>query len=316
MMGIIKRIPIGMSGLALAFASLGMNLESALAHTGDLAAVVKTGCGMLAVLILAAVIARIATDRAAVRKEYRTVVSWTVTPTIFMTAELLAVYLKPLSETGALVLWAVALSLQLVWVIVFVWRFVLRFKIEDVYPSWFIVFVGFVVGATTSGAFGAARIGVVLLFGGLVGYLVILPLVLYRFFIIRGIAKPLEPLAGIVLAPANLCLAGYLALVGAGALGVSWRLIGALLVCSALSFVFYLWVCVPRMWGDFSPTFSAFTFPLVITSVAITQLSKTLLEGLTPIASVLQVSATVVVFFVLVRYLIFLRGSRARHANA
>jgi len=51
---------------------------------------------------------------------------------------------------------------------------------------------------------------------------------------------------------------------------------------------------------------AAFTFPIVITSVAYTHLSHLLLPEIAPLATVLQVLATCVVAFVFVRYMKFI----------
>ncbi|MCL2491539.1 MAG: TDT family transporter [Coriobacteriia bacterium] len=314
-MNVVKRIPIGIAGLALALASLGNNLWFALGDFGFVATVVRVVCGFLATGILIALITRMFIDKDAVIDDYRNVAVWTVTPTIFMATEVLSTYLEPYLGIGATFLWALALTLQLMWVGAFFWRYVIHFDINNVLPSWLIVFVGYVVGTTTSITFDAPFIGLPLLVSGLVCYVLISPVIMYRFFIVGNIEDDLQPLAGIILAPANLCMVGYLALVGIGYLEPMWWLIKVLLACSATSFVFYLLYCVPRMFRPFCPTFSGFTFPIVITSVAITQLSHLLIPQLTLLARVLQIMATVVVVYVFVRYMIYLFAPDAQQIN-
>jgi len=306
MLNLIKKVPIPMSGLALAFASLGLNLEIVLVQFSGLAFIAKFICGTLAVCILLGIALRVVFDWKGICEDYKQCAIWTVTPTFFMACMILAVYLKPYISSVAFVLWACALALQLMWVFAFFWRYLRGFSMNNILPSWFIVSVGYVVGTVTSVAFNMAGVGIVLLYLGLLGFLMCLPLVLYRFFIVKGLLPPQQPLAGIFLAPANLCLAGYLSLVGAGVLDTYWILIGALLVLSVLSFVLYALYCVPRMFKRFYPSFSAFTFPIVITSVAYTHLSQLLMPQLSPVATAFQVMATCVVLFVFARYLIFL----------
>jgi exfoliative toxin A/B len=302
----IKRIPIPLSGVALAFATLGNTLGIALAPLGTIAESIRILCGIISGCLLLLVLLRITLDRHAVANEYDNVAAWTVTPTIFMATMILATYLKPILGIGAFALWICALSLQLVWVCLFIFTYVRRFDIKNVLPSWFIVFVGYVVGTVTSVAFDMTPIGVTLFVLGLMSFVIWLPVISYRFFIVKDIAPPLKPLTGIFLAPANLCLAGYLALIGTSTLSPIPWLVHALVALSALSFIVYLAFCVPLMLKQFYPSFSAFTFPIAITALAYTQLSQLLVPEFTIVATCLQILATGIVVFVFMRYLIFI----------
>jgi exfoliative toxin A/B len=92
----------------------------------------------------------------------------------------------------------------------------------------------------------------------------------------------------------------------ASVLKPSWWIIYALLTLSVLSFVIVVVYCTPVIFGRFYPSFSAFSFPFVVTSIAYTDLSQSLMPELAPVATMLQIAVTLLVMYVLVRYLIYL----------
>jgi exfoliative toxin A/B len=300
-MSFIKRIPVPMSALALGTAALGNLLAS---YSEQLRLVL----GIIAAVLAALVILRLVFDFKGVFAECENCGTLAVLPTLFMALMLLSVYLKPYLPAVAPYVWGAALGLQLAVTALFVKRHLLGFKLAAVLPSWFIVFVGYVVATVTSPAFAMQALGRALLYAGLAGYVAVLGVVVYRLVKLGELPTPALPTLAIFAAPSSLCLAGYLAVTETKQQAVVY----ALLAVSAISLLFVL-ARLPRVLRlDFHPGFAALTFPLVITAIALKQSNAFLTATpggsfIPPIAvQAAELLAALAVAYVLVRYALFL----------
>jgi exfoliative toxin A/B len=298
-MSFIKRIPLPMAALALALAALGNLL---LPYSPQL----KIACGVLSTALVLLVAARLVLDRPGVWKDLDNPATLAVTPAFPMALMVLATYLKPAAPAPALWLWAGALALQAAIVVLFIQRHVLTFKLEKVLPTWFLVFVGFVVASVTSPAFAMQGLGRALLLAGLAGYAVVLVAVIVRMAR-HKMPEPALASVAIFAAPPSLCLAGYLAVTDAKDAVVVY----ALLALAAVSLLYV----VSRLPGivktGFHPGFAALTFPVVITAIALKTSGaflKTAGIGAIPPAATIAMDllAVTAVLYVLVRYVVWL----------
>lgn len=304
-MSFLKRVPLPMSALALGLAGLGNLLAS-------YSPMIRTACGVLAAVAAVAVLARCATDTSSVRGELKNPAALAVMPTLFMAGMLLATYVKPVSPTAALILWAASLVIQLGLVGLFVRRFVVPLRREAIVPSWFLVFVGFVVATVTSPAFGMEALGRVLLPAGVIGYLVMLPLVVARLVKGGPLPAPALPTLAILAAPPSLCLVGYLAVTPNKSAAVVY--VGLAVIFLSVGAVA---LALPRILGTpFAPTYAALTFPAVISATAVKQSHAflTAAQGPSFLAAAVpafELLAAVTVVYVIVRYAAFLMTAPA-----
>lgn len=307
-MKLFRIIPPAISGLALGVASLGVLLETLLSQIfPGLALLIKTACGIIAGIGIILLTLRAIFDFKNLHKEFENnVIAWSVLPTYFMSCMVLSTYLKPIIGEAAFYLWATALSIQLALVVYFIFRFVLKFKITNVYSSWFVIAAGFVVGTTTSPAFEMYGVGKILLILGVIGYALGVPLVAYRLIKHPIQVAAAKPTVAISMAPANLLIAGYITLVNAQVLPLSFVFLCIMLTLSLAGIIFVVATCMPLLLKEFYPSFAAFTFPFVISATALTHLSRGPFPALSPIAFALQIAATLIVVWVLVRYIAFL----------
>lgn len=307
-MSFIRRIPIPMSALALGLACLGNLLL-------PYSPVIRSLCGAASAVLVLLLITRAVLDFQDVRGELENPAMLAVVPAFFMAVMVLATYLKPYAAAPAKGLWAVALVAQLAVVVLFTVRFVGTFKLAQVLPGWFIVFVGFVTATVTSPAFDAQPVGRILLYAGLLGYVGVLLAVVYRMVKVGALPAPALPTVAIFAAPPSLCLVGYLAVTQVKDAGVVY----ALLAAAAVS-VLYVLVSLPRVLKTpFSPVYAALTFPFVITGIALKQssafLATTEAGSFIPKIAVttMDAIAALVVLYVFVRYAAYL-ASPARAA--
>lgn len=298
---IVKKLPIPIVGLMLALAATG-NLVLTYGE------IYRNIFGVLSAIILILVLMKIAMFPKGVSEALDNPVVSSVFPTFSMGIMLLATYLKPFMPVLAFSMWIIGLVLHVALIISFTRKYVFDFNIKNVFPSWFIVYVGIVVGSVTAPAFDKANIGQFLFWFGFISYFALLPSVLKRVFKIKEIPEPALPTLAIFTAPVALCLAGYMSSFPSKNMFIVWLLV----VLSQLS---YLWVLLqlPKLLKlKFYPSYSAFTFPLVISAISIKLTNGFLIKAEKPIAMLKYVVkfeelvAVAIVLYVLARYTKFL----------
>lgn len=254
----LKKLPLPITGLMLGLAALGNLLVS-------YGQILRNTLGALSALILLLVVLKIFTQPGSVKKALENVVVFSVFPTLSMAIMLLAVYLKPVSSRLALIMWIAGIVIHLGLMLSFTYVHIFDFSIKKVFPSWFIVYVGLVVGSITAPAFDQLAFGQLLFYFGGLSLLILLPVVARRVFILGEIPEAALPTLAIFTAPASLCLAGYIS-------SFPEKRFYMVILLLVLSQGLYLYVLtqLPRLLKlKFSPAFSAFTFPLVITAISL-----------------------------------------------
>ena len=298
---ILKKYPVPIVGLMLGLAAAGNLVQS----YGE---VYRSILGIISGLLLILMIAKIVNYPKGVVESLDNPVVASVFPTLSMGIMLLSTYLKPFGASLAFIIWIIGLALHIILILWFTKKFVLNFKIKQVFPSWFIVYVGIVVASVTGPAYKMANVGQVTFWFGLITYLVLLPIVIYRVVKIKKMPEPTLPTLAIFAAPASLLLAGYMNSFGTKNMVMVWFLM-------ALSIIMYAAVIImlfKLLKLKFYPSYSGFTFPLVISGIAI-KLTKGFLTksgqaipALKYLVKFQEIVAVVIVLYVLVRYIQFL----------
>ncbi|MCL2608065.1 MAG: TDT family transporter [Methanomassiliicoccaceae archaeon] len=297
----VKGIPVPICGLSLGLASLDRFL---LEHYGDMYTV--SICAFLSLIIAALFTIRIIIDGEGIRKDIENPAVFAVLPTYTMTLMLLSAHAGQYIGVIAQGIWISAIAASFVIMFFFIKRFLINFRIENVFPSWVIIFVGYVVASVTSPAFGMEWLGRLLFWSGFIGYLSILPIAAYRTLFVRAIPESLIPQAAIFTAPVNLCIVGCLAVYGNAPPEAVLAFLVVLSVVSYAAVIAYL----PKMLNRrFYPSYAALTFPLVISAASFYELGKHYdLSG--DVFHIAQTAtaliAVVIVAYVLIRYSVFL----------
>ena len=253
-----RSTPVPVAGLMLGLAGLGNLIHPYGDHF-------RYTSGAVAFIIILLLIGRFITDNNGFLNELDNPVVASVAPAFSMGIIILAGYLAPHIPEIARAIWYTGILLHGIFVLLFSAKYLIKFNIKKVFPSYFIVYVGIVVASVTAPAFERLFLGQVIFWAGFIGYMVLLPVVTYRVIIVREIKKPALPTIAIFTAPAGLCLAGYMAAFPEkSSLMVGW--LTFLTVVMIASVIIYL----PKMLAvGFCPSFSAFTFPFVITAIGL-----------------------------------------------
>lgn len=298
---LLKKLPLPITGVILALATLG-NLLGAY-HPS-----LKTLCGIVAAVLWVLVTVKFIRYPQPLKEGLSHPVVGGVLCTYPMAAMVLSTYAKPYSIEGSILLWGGAVLLHLLQLGLFTKRFLVKMSLEKVFPTYFIVYVGFVVASVTAPAFGLQAVGRGLFWIGLVNLLWLLPIVVKRMASLGIKMDPAKPTTAIMTAPAALCLAGYLSSFETKSMAMVVALLG-------LSFVLYTFVLsqLPRLLKlPFMPSYSAFTFPLVISAVAFKGSAKFIMTAtgahtyLAVLANFAVLMATAVTFYVLGRFVVAL----------
>lgn len=305
----LRIVPIPMCGLILGLASLGNLVKDYGYQT------IGNGMGIVAGALMILILTKIFLTFGHVKDTLKDPIVASVSPTFTMAIMVLCTYLLQLTTIAPLVkyIWLVAILIHYGLMFYFSYHFLIKpsVVIDHLYPSWFIVYVGLGVISVTSPNF-FPMLGQVNFWIGLFLYLLLLPFIIHRVFKVKNMPDPTLPLITIIAAPGSLLLTGYLK---AFPEPQAW-LVVPLLILSQVLYWFIITRIVKLFTLPFYPSYAAFTFPLVISAMAITAASRFLnaagynMGWLTVIAGIETVIAAMVVLYVLGHYVNFLRKQR------
>ncbi len=255
-MNLLKKLPLPLAGTALGFAALGNVLAS---YNPSL----KSVCGIVSALLVLFITAKIIALPVPSREAMSNPVVAGTMATYPMALMILSTYLP--KGTAAFSLWIIGVLLHISLILWFTNEFILKgFQIKKVFPTWYIVYVGIVSASVSAPYHNQSGIGMAAFWFGLISYLLLLAVISYRCIKIKQIPDAALPTLAIFAAPASLLLAGYINTAPAKSLPMIYFLL-------TLSLFFFLAVVVmlPRLLRlPFFPSYSAFTFPLVISALA------------------------------------------------
>ena len=306
MRDIIKKVPIPTAGVALGLAALGNLLQ-------PYAEVAHIICGALSLFLVAMIVAKVVLFPSMIRDDLQNSIFASVSATFFMTLMQLAGYLAPVAIVPAFGLWCAAMAGHFILMGWFTAHFIRRFKLAEVFPTYFICYVGIIVAAVTSPVFGMEAFGRGIFWFGLACFAVLLATVVARY-LKHEIPEPARPLFCIFAAPMGLSLVGYLAVTPNPDplfVGVLMGLGQVMLVGVATQLPKFLAL-------KFYPSYAAMTFPFVISAMALGKGMQALYAaGVTipalPMVEALialeTVFAAVMVTYVFVHYMRFFFGT-------
>ena len=304
-MNLIKNIPIPICGLILALLSLG-NL------TQDIHPYLRYFFGSIGIIFLILIVSKIFFYPKSIEEDFKNPVIVSSSGTFSMSLMILSTYAIQFNASLAYAIWICGVALHIMLMIYFTYHFIIHnFNISNVYPSYWIVFIGITMGAITSSVHGIEEIGFFFFIVGFIAMLITLPLVIYRYIKKPNVPDMNKPLICIFTAVLSILIVGYLN----SAQSISSEFVTALYVFACLLYIFALSKFIEYRNLDFYPSFAAFTFPFVISALA----TKGVLakvgyaEILNPILKIETAIAVIIVLYILIRYLNFLKNVGSRN---
>lgn len=303
MKNLLKKLPLPITGLMLGLAALGNLIQSYSENLRNL-------LGIISAIIFILLLAKIILFPQGVKKSLENPVVASVFPTFSMTMILFSTYVKPFSGGLTNFFWFGGLILHIVLMLWFTQSFVLnkQYNIKKVFPSWFIPYVGIAVASVTAGAVGMQALGQIIFWFALASFIILLPIVLKRVYQVKAIPEAALATIGILSAPASLCLAGYMNSFEVKNLS----LVYGLLIISQLLYLLVL-SYIPKIISlPFYPSYSGFTFPLVISGLALKLSNGFLTKTGNPISflpnlvRLEELIGLLACLYVLIRFIMFL----------
>lgn len=288
--------PIPIAGLILGLAALGNLLQS---YNETYRVVLGIISGILFILFTLKII----TNWELFKEDLKNPQMASILATYSMALIILSTYIKSYLGDWASIVWHIGILLHLIIVGYFCVNFLLNnFNKENIMPSWYVTFVGIAVGGVTGKAFNP-ELAKITFYIGIVMYFILMPFIVKKVFIKKDIKAPLLPTVTITAAPGGLCLAAYIN-------SFDEKSIGFITFMVIISQIYYLLalVNIPKaLEKGFFPSYSAFTFPLIITTLSLKLSNKVLEVNFLNILINFEVIVAVVISaYVLVKYLIFL----------
>ena len=300
-MNIIKSLPIPISGLILALLSLGNLLQ-------DINPTLRYLFGTIGIIFLILIVLKVIIYPQSIRDDFKNPIIVSSSGTFSMSLMILSTYVMQYVPSIAYAIWIIGIALHISLIIYFTYHFIIRnFDISMVYPTWWIVFVGITMAAITAHFHGIHETDFIFFLIGFIGMLASTPIVFYREFVYKKIPDANKPLTCIFTALFSILIVGYLN----SAEIISNEFVIALYAISCIMYVFAFCKLIAFRKLEFYPSFSAFTFPFVISALATKGVatsinSNLILNGILNIETVI---ATVLVVWVLTKYVKFLKNS-------
>ena len=257
-MNIIRNLPTPISGLALGSVALGNLLQ-------PYSPILQLLFSLLSLMIIVLLTIKFVLGFDKLKKEMENPVVATVLATYPMTIMLLASFSKKYIGILSMPVWIIGIFLDFCIVCYAIYNFIIKERyINKIYPTWFITFVGPAVVTVTAINYNLETLGLIYFYFSYINYLVLLPFVLYRVYKYKHYKDGDYPTITVFSAPGGLLLASYM-------IGVTQKsniILTILIPLTILLFIFVLIQLPYLLKRKFYPSFSAFTFPLVICAIA------------------------------------------------
>lgn len=299
-MNIIKNIPIPITGIILATLSLGNLLQ-------DIHPFLRYGFGVIGAVFLSLILLKVIFYPRDIKNDFKNPVVVSSSGTFSMSLMILSTYIIPFTSSIAYAIWILGVVLHILLMIYFTYHFIIHdFNISNVYPSYWIVYVGITMAAITAHFHGINEMDFIFFIIGFIGMLASTPLVLYREFVYKNIPDANKPLTCIFTALFSILIFGYLN--SAETISNEFAILLYAIACVFYIFAFYKLVIFRNL--EFYPSFAAFTFPFVISALATKGILSTIGNNsiLNGVLTLQTVIATALVVYVIVKYCIYLKN--------
>ena len=257
-MNIIKNLPTPIAGLALGSVALGNLLQP---YSSSLQLLFN----LLSLIIIVLLTIKFVLGFDKLKKEMENPVVATVMATYPMSIMLLASFSKKYIGLLSMPVWIIGIFLDFCVVCYAIYNFIIKERhISKIYPTWFITFVGPAVVTVTAINYNLEMLGLIYFYFSYINYLLLLPFVLYRVYKYKHYKDGDYPTITVFSAPGGLLLASYM-------IGVTQKsniILAILIPLTILLFIFVLFQLPYLLKRKFYPSFSAFTFPLVICAIS------------------------------------------------
>ena len=302
----LAKMPIALAGLALGTAGI----------TGAWSSVIGSpivsiiGASVSSVLVFIVVLKYILHPKLLLEELSHPTLG-SVIPTLDMAIMLIAAIIVKFIPTLGITLWIIAVLLHVIFFIKFLYHRIKEFDLNHMLPSWFVPPIGIVVACVSGSEMGFSSLTTIIFYFGFFSYIVMLPIMFYRMFFGDRIEDARLPAFGVMGAPANLCLAGYLT----AFTEINYYMATSLAYLGVFTTAL-VYISMFRVFRiKFFPLYAAYTFPLAIGSTAMIKytfylqninLPNSVVNIWKTIANIELIIASIIILYVFINLKIFI----------
>lgn len=287
----IKRIPISILGVALALGTIGKTAGMLIAP------VVSDIAYITGVIILLLVVVKTLLYKELILKEATSDIFIPLLTLIPMSIVALNAYFIKYSEIATTIVWYACLILIIVFTLYFIKAIIITKKFDMLLPTATVNIVGIDILIVNKTPLIGDALTTTILYYSIIGYIVTVIAVTYcmsKFHKLNDITKPT---LAIYAAPPALITVASIGII------TNEPYYFILLVVNVIGLIIYLYSIKITNFKKFVPTFGAFTFPIVICSVALLKLNVILDLGITSITKIIYYFAIFIVLGIIIRYI-------------
>lgn len=263
----LQHVPTAQAALALATTGTGIAWSLFLPGSGEM---IRCLCAIIGASLLIPVLLKYLFNPRRFLQDLRHPLYGSLMAPVTMTMLVLADYLASVHVESARLVWYPALLLHFAMLIYFFFCQLQKFRLTNLYPSWFLYPVGAISGTLAGPQLGHTGFAIAMTNTCVAIYFIMLPVVLYRLCFAGRLPRPARPTLAIMAAPVNLSLAAYLINVDQPDPVLTGALAGVGITMTILVYLCYINLLKQR----FQPSLAAVTFPSVISAVAIERLTQ------------------------------------------
>lgn len=296
-----NKIPIPACGVFLALVSLGNILE-------DVNINIKYFCGTIAVILILSLCIQSLSNIEDFKKNLDNPIILGTFGTLPMGLMAFSTYFLNYNNNLSLSIWLIGLLIHIFLILVFTKKYIINGELEDLTTSSFVIYIGIGIAAMTGYEYSSLNlINFSTFIFGVLSFMILFFIVSYRY-IKLPIPESTKPLLCIYTAPASIILVEYFRL----PIPKSTNTIILVFLLACLFYIFAFTNLIKCLKLPFYPSYAAFTFPFVISATAAKFTSRYFMSlGLNShllniIANLEIIIATIIVFYVLIRYLMYI----------
>ena len=209
-----SRLPLPVTVLTMAWILMGTILEKFLPFLGDI-------CMMIALILLFLTIFKFVMDIRGTYKFINTPVGISLFSTFSMSLMLLSVWMKNFLDRSNIYIWIVGIILQTIIMLIFTIKYLINFKLKNIYPSLFLVYSGMGIATITCNEFGMIVLGRWLYLFVIFISVALTPIILYRLLKYK-MNQLSKPMISLFIVPVSIVLYSSIVLGGALADNYMW----------------------------------------------------------------------------------------------
>lgn len=253
----IRRIPYAMGGLALATVCLGYLIGA----TGERA--FSLGLKVFGAVMIAIVLIKILLNPKKFLGVLQQPASGGALAAIPLTVVLISVDWVVWNAEAARILWWIGIGLYLLFMLIFTLRMLRSFDVEKLFPGHLLMYSGPALCAGTARSVGSDWLGPWMFYFGALASAVLLPIMLYRFIVLKNIPVSEQPTLTLFVVPSSVLLFSYLLLFSPQA----W-ITTLLAIVTGLMLLFVMLFTPKLLRRSFVPSFAILPFSFTMVAVA------------------------------------------------